>query len=87
MSIKPEAIKFLIKEYSSEEEGVRTLIRALETLTSRINLLRIADEETAKSYPFYIKINLPCCIDTEMARHIVQDLNAPTNDSWKRLYT
>lgn len=87
MSIKPEAIKFLIKEYSSEEEGVRTLIRALETLTSRINLLRIADEETAKSYSFYIKINLPCCIDTEMARHILQDLNVPTNDSWKRLYT
>ena len=86
LSIKPDAIKFLIREYSSEEEGVRTLIRALETLTTRINLLRIADEETAKTYKFYTKINLPCCIDTEMARHILQDMTAVPNESWKHLY-
>ena len=87
LSIKPDAIKFLIREYSSEEEGVRTLIRALETLTTRINLLRIADETTAKAYKFYTKINLPCCIDTEMTRHILQDMNTVPNESWKRLYT
>ncbi len=87
LSITPEAIKFLIREYSSEEEGVRTLIRSLETLTTRINLLRIADETTAKSYKFYTKINLQCCIDTEMARHILQDMNVPGNESWKHLYT
>ena len=86
LSIKPDAIKFLIREYSSEEEGVRTLIRALETLTTRINLLRIADEATAKTYKFYTKINLPCCIDTEMARHILQDMSAVPNESWKHLY-
>jgi ATP-dependent Lon protease len=87
LSIKPDAIKFLIREYSSEEEGVRTLIRALETLTTRINLLRIADETTARTYKFYTKINLPCCIDTEMARHILQDMSAVPNESWKHLYT
>lgn len=87
LSIKPEAIKFLIRQYSSEEEGVRTLIRALETLTTRINLLRIADEETAKSYKFYTKINKTCCIDTEMAQHILQDLSAVPDESWKHLYT
>ena len=87
LSIKPDAIKFLIREYSSEEEGVRTLIRALETLTTRINLLRIADETTAKSYNFYTKINLPCCIDTEMTRHVLQDMATVPNESWKRLYT
>jgi ATP-dependent Lon protease len=87
LSIKSDAIKFLIREYSSEEEGVRTLIRALETLTTRINLLRIADETTAKAYKFYTKITLPCCIDTEMARHILQDMNATPNESWKHIYT
>ena len=86
LSIKPDAIKFLIKEYSSEEEGVRTLIRALETLTTRINLLRIADEATAKTYKFYTKINLPCTIDTEMARHVLQDMNTVVNESWKHIY-
>ena len=87
LSIKPDAIKFLIREYSSEEEGVRTLIRALETLTTRINLLRIADETTAKSYKFYTKLAPPCCIETDMARHILQDMNPTTGESWKHLYT
>ena len=87
LKITPDAIKFLIKEYSSEEEGVRTLIRALETLTTRINLLRIADEATAKDYKFYTKIESACTIDTEMARHILGDLNTPTNESWRHLYT
>ena len=87
LTIKQDAIKFLIREYSSEEEGVRTLIRALETLTTRINLLRIADETTAKAYKFYTKIGPACCIDTDMARHILQDMNSNPNESWKHLYT
>ena len=87
LSITPDAIKLLIKEYSREEEGVRTLIRALETLTTRINLLRIADEKTAKSYKFYTKIALPCTIDTTLAQHILQDLGAPVNESWRQLYS
>jgi ATP-dependent Lon protease len=87
LTIKSDAIKFLIREYSSDEEGVRTLIRALEALTTRINLLRIADEETAKSYKFYTKVKLPCCIDTEMARHILQDMTKTVNESWQHLYT
>ena len=86
LNIKEDAIKFLIKEYSRDEEGVRTLIRSLEMLTTRINLLRIADEATAKSYKFYTKIALPCTIDTELARHILQDLGTPTNESWRQLY-
>lgn len=87
LSITDDAIRFLIKEYSREEEGVRTLIRALETLTTRINLLRIADEKTAKSYKFYTKIALPCTIDTELAQHILQDLGVQVNESWRHLYT
>lgn len=86
LKITQEAIKFLIREYSSEEEGVRTLIRSLETLTSRINLLRIADETTAKSYTFYRKIELPCTIDIEMAKHILSDLGKTTNESWRHIY-
>jgi ATP-dependent Lon protease len=87
LKITPEAIKFLIREYSSEEEGVRTLIRVLETLTTRINLLRIADETTAQSYKFYIKIQEACTIDIDMARHILQDMNVVPNESWRHIYT
>jgi ATP-dependent Lon protease len=87
VTISDDAIKFLISEYSKEEEGVRTLMRAVETLLTRINLLRIADEDTAKSYKFYTKIALPLKIDTELARHILQDLNPSVkNESWQHLY-
>ena len=86
LKITPEAIKFLIREYSSEEEGVRTLIRALETLTTRINLLRIADESTAKAYPFYMKIGKQCTIDTDMSKHILSDITKVANESWRHIY-
>jgi ATP-dependent Lon protease len=87
LTLSDEAIKFLISEYSAEEEGVRTLIRIVETLVMRINLLRIADEETAKSYKFYQKVSLPCAVSVEMARHILSDtIPQSGNESWRRIY-
>jgi ATP-dependent Lon protease len=87
LTISDEAIKFLIQEYSQEEEGVRTLMRAVESLVTRINLLRIADEETAKSYKFYTKITLPLTITSDIAKHILQDMTPVANESWRHLYT
>jgi ATP-dependent Lon protease len=86
LSISEEAIRFLINEYSKEEEGVRTLMRAVESLVTRINLLRIADEETAKSYKFYTKITLPLAITSDLAKHILEDLSTTPNESWRHLY-
>jgi ATP-dependent Lon protease len=87
LTISDDAVKHLITTYSKDEEGVRTLIRAVETLVTRINLLRIADEETAKSYKFYTKVKLPLTIDVKLAEHILQDMNTQTNESWRQLYT
>lgn len=87
LTIDESAVKYLISEYSSGEEGVRTLMRAVETLVTRLNLLRIADEETAKSYKFYTKITLPLAIDTKLASHILQDLAEKEPESWRHLYT
>jgi len=87
LTISEEAVKYLIGEYSKDEEGVRTLIRAVETLVTRINLLRIADEETAKSYKFYTKVKLPMTITVETAKHILQDTSPQVNESWRHLYT
>jgi ATP-dependent Lon protease len=86
VTFSDESIRFLINEYSKEEEGVRTLMRAVESLVTRINLLRIADEETAKSYTFYTKISLPLTITSDIAKHILQDLSATPNESWRHLY-
>ena len=87
LTISDEAVSYLISEFSKDEEGVRSLIRAVESLVTRINLLRIADETTAKEYPFYKKIVLPCKIDVETARHILKDTANPVNESWRHLYT
>ena len=86
LTITDDAVKFLINDYSNEEEGVRTLIRAVETLVTRINLLRIADEETARSYPFYMKIHLPMEIRPDDVKHILNDMTRTVNESWRHLY-
>ena len=86
LTITEEAIKFLISEYSAEEEGVRVLIRAVETMVTRINLLRIADEKTAKGYPFYKDIKLPMSITPDDVRAILVETKQ-VNESWRHLYT
>ena len=86
LAIDESAIKYMISEFSSEEQGVRTLIRAVETLVTRINLVRIADEKTAKSYSFYQKMTFPMTIDEKTARHILQDTAVPQNESHRHMY-
>ena len=86
LTITDEAIKFMISEYSHEEEGVRVLIRAVETLVTRINLLRIADEKTAKTYPFYKAVKLPMTITPDDVKSILVE-QKQVNESWRQLYT
>jgi ATP-dependent Lon protease len=86
LTISDEAVKFMISEYSNEEEGVRVLIRSVETLVTRINLLRIADEKTAKSYPFYKAVNLPMAITPEDIKALLVESKV-INESWRHLYT
>ena len=86
LTITDEAIKFLISEYSAEEEGVRVLIRAVETMVTRINLLRIADEKTAKGYPFYKDIKLPMSITPDDVKALLVETKQ-VNESWRHLYT
>ena len=86
LTITDEAVKFMISEYSNEEEGVRVLIRSVETLVTRINLLRIADEKTAKSYPFYKAVKLPMSITPEDIKALLIESKV-VNESWRHLYT
>jgi ATP-dependent Lon protease len=87
LTLTDDAVRFLISEFSKDEEGVRTLIRSVESLVTRINLLRIADEKTAKDYVFYKKITLPCTLDVDTVRHILKDTASVVNESWRHLYT
>ena len=86
LTITDEAVKFMISEYSNEEEGVRVLIRSVETLVTRINLLRIADEKTAKTYPFYKAVKLPMSITPDDIKALLVESKV-VNESWRHLYT
>jgi ATP-dependent Lon protease len=86
LTITEDAVKYIVSEHSKEEEGVRTLIRAVETLMTRINLLRIADEETAKTYKFYMPVTLPMELTVANIKHILAEEPRQENESWRRMY-
>jgi len=80
-----EASKFIISEYS-KEEGVRTLIRTAEAIITRLNMLRIADEETMKEYKFYTKVDFPLRLNEALIKTLLADA-AKQPESWRSMYT
>ena len=81
-----ESIKFLISEYSYKEQGVRNLIRAAETLITRINMLRIADDEVMKEYKFFIPLTFPLKLGETNIRKLLCDLQQKEPEAWKSMY-
>lgn len=82
-----DGLKFLIGEYSKEEKGVRTLIRTVEALMTRLNMLRVADKETMKEYSFYMDLQLPLQIDEKVIKTLLGDLNPKEPETWRSMYT
>jgi ATP-dependent Lon protease len=87
ITLTEDAIKYLISEYSSEEKGVRTLIRTVESMMTRINMLRVAKDDSMKDYKFYMDISFPCKITEEVVKKILCDLDVKKVEEWKSLYT
>jgi ATP-dependent Lon protease len=81
-----EAAEYIIKEYSKGEQGMRNIIRVVETVVSRINLLRISDEETAKAYKFYTKITFPTKLTKETVKAILCDFSSDAPETWRSMY-
>ena len=81
-----ESSKFLISEYSSKEEGVRTLIRTAEMLVTRLNMLRIANEETMKDYKFYLKVDFPLELNITKIRKLLFDQGQKEPELWRAMY-
>jgi ATP-dependent Lon protease len=80
-----DASKFIISEYS-KEEGVRTLIRTAEAIITRLNMLRIADEETMKDYKFYIKVEFPLKLNETIIKILLAESQAKESESWRSMY-
>lgn len=81
-----EAIKYLISEYSADEKGVRTLIRMVEGMMTRLNMLRILDDESMKTYDFYIKYTSPFVLTESTVKKILTDLGKKEPELWRSLY-
>jgi ATP-dependent Lon protease len=81
-----EASKFIISEYSSKEEGVRTLIRTAEAIITRLNMLRIADEETMKDYKFYTKVEFPVRLNETLIKTLLAE-SVKEPETWRSMYT
>lgn len=81
-----EAIHFMIKEYSMQEKGVRTLIRTVESLMTRLNMLRVSSDESMKEYSFYMDVSFPLKIDEKVVKTLLGDLNPKEPESWIHMY-
>lgn len=84
--LSDSAIRFIIEEYSKDEKGVRTLIRTIESMMTRINMLRVAKHESMKDYKFYMDIELPLTITEEIVKHILVDFVKKDAETWKTMY-
>jgi len=87
IKLTSEAVKFIVSEYSSKEEGVRTLIRTAEAIITRLNMLRIADEETMKVYKFYIKVDFPLQLNETIIKTLLTEMEAKEPEPWRTMYT
>jgi ATP-dependent Lon protease len=84
--LSDSAIKFMIEEYSKEEKGVRTLIRTVESMMTRINMLRVAKHESMKDYKFYMDIEFPLTISESVIKTILIDSSKKEPEPWRSLY-
>ena len=80
------AIKYIINEFSKEEKGVRTLIRTIESMMTRINILRITKHESMKEYKFYMDISFPLTITEDLVKTILIDFEKKEPETWRSLY-
>ena len=81
------AIKYMITEFSSEEKGVRTLIRTVESMMTRLNMLRVAKHESMKDYKFYMDVAFPLVINEEVVKRLLNDHEKKEHETWRNLYS
>ena len=87
IQFEDDAMKFIIDEYSSNEKGVRNLIRSIETAVTRLNMLRVSKHESMKDYPFYMDVNFPLKLTPQMVKILLKDnMKTKQDESWRMMY-
>jgi ATP-dependent Lon protease len=86
LTASEEAADYIIREFSNGEEGMRSLIRIVEAIVFRINLLRISDKETAEKYKFYMPIQFPMKLDVPAVKKLLTDYAPKEIENWRLMY-
>jgi ATP-dependent Lon protease len=86
ITLSDGAINFIIEEYSKDEKGVRTLIRTIESMMTRINMLRVAKHESMKDYKFYMDVQFPLLVTEDIVKTILVDFVKKDPEAWKSMY-
>jgi len=82
-----DTTKFIISEYSAKEKGVRTLIRTVETVVTRLNMLRVSKHESMKEYTFYMDVSFPMKLTPRIIQTLLKDAPKKEEEGWKMMYT
>ncbi len=86
LSASEDAADYIIKEYSNGEQGMRSLIRVVESVVSRINLIRISDPDTASKYKFYMPIKFPMKLEVPDIKKLLADYSPKEPETWRSMY-
>ena len=82
------ALTYIIEEYSKNEGGMRSIIRVVETMMTRINMLRLSNHSSMKEYPFYMEVKFPLTITPKTIRTLLKGTDKPKVDqSFLAMYT
>ena len=87
VNLTDAAIQYMIAEFSADEKGVRTLIRKVESMMTRINMLRVAKDDSMKDYKFYMDVNFPFTITQDVVKKILYDADKKEPETWRSFYT
>jgi hypothetical protein len=85
VAVGREVLEHVLKEYASEESGVRELKRCIEQITQKVNMLRMFN---TKDLPFHIKdFNLPFILKKEHVDLFLKKRTPSMDISAQRMYT
>lgn len=73
LTIPDDVIERMIKEFSKEEKGVRSLIRGFEQLFSRLNILRFSsNQKSLEELPFFVHLQFPLKLSQTILEKVLE---------------
>lgn len=69
-------LQYVIETYTDNEKGVRNLKRCIETIYSKLNLLRLMPSEPLFDADASLKVEFPCTVTLDMVKKLIKMPNS-----------